>query len=291
MASDPNACTGVQAPAKINLFLHVTGRRDDGYHLLQSLFVPLDWCDTLHLRRRDDGLLRRHDLGPALPDDDLCLRAARAFQQASGSAFGADIWVDKALPSGAGLGGGSSDAAAVLRTLNRLWGLDWPPERLAALGLTLGADVPFFLQGQPAWVEGVGERLRPVTIQPRRFVLLKPPQGLSTPQVFRALPASCRTPPVSCEAVLAHDAAADLCDLFGHNDLQGPAVALEPQVQQALDWLQAQGLRPRMSGSGSTVFAVLPPAHPAPELPAPWQDAGWLLRVCAMCSPYGAKLV
>jgi 4-diphosphocytidyl-2-C-methyl-D-erythritol kinase len=138
------------APAKLNLFLHVVGRRADGYHLLESLFVLVDWADRLHLERRDDGRLCRHDLGPPLPADDLCLRAARALQAASGSAFGADIHVDKRLPAGAGMGGGSSDAATVLLGLNRLWGLNWSRQRLASIGLALGADVPFFIHGHSA---------------------------------------------------------------------------------------------------------------------------------------------
>ena len=123
----------VPAPAKLNLFLHVVGRRPDGYHLLQSVFVLLDWCDTLHFERRADGRLQRHDLGPTLPADDLCLRAARALQQASGCTLGADIHIDKQVPWGAGLGGGSSDAASTLLTLNRLWDLHWPRQRLLDL--------------------------------------------------------------------------------------------------------------------------------------------------------------
>ena len=124
------------APAKLNLFLHVIGRRADGYHLLQSVFVLIDWCDTLHIESRADGQLQRHDLGAALPADDLCLRAARALQAASGCTAGADISIAKQVPSGAGMGGGSSDAATTLLALNRLWGLDWPLSRLVALGLT-----------------------------------------------------------------------------------------------------------------------------------------------------------
>ena len=125
----------VPAPAKLNLFLHVVGRRADGYHLIDSLMLPIDWCDTLHFERRDDGRLARHDLGDPLPADDLCLRAARALQQAAGTPLGADISIEKRLPSGAGLGGGSSDAASTLLALNRLWGLDWPLERLLPIGL------------------------------------------------------------------------------------------------------------------------------------------------------------
>ena len=136
------------APAKLNLFLHVVGRRADGYHLLQSPFVLIDWADTLHFERRDDGRLQRHDLGPALPADDLCLRAARLLQAESGCTLGADISIDKQVPWGAGMGGGSSDAATTLLALNRLWGLHWPRARLLALGARLGADVPFFIGGQ-----------------------------------------------------------------------------------------------------------------------------------------------
>jgi 4-diphosphocytidyl-2-C-methyl-D-erythritol kinase len=132
----------VPAPAKLNLFLHIVGRRPDGYHLLQSLFVLIDWQDSLHFELRQDGALQRHDLGPALPADDLCLRAARALQSASGTHLGADISIDKQVPWGAGMGGGSSDAASTLLALNRLWGLRWPRQRLLDLGLTLGADVP-----------------------------------------------------------------------------------------------------------------------------------------------------
>jgi len=135
----------VAAPAKLNLFLHVVGRRADGYHLLQSLFVLIDWCDTLHFERRSDGRLTRHDLGPTLPADDLCLRAARLLQVESGSTLGADISIDKQVPWGAGMGGGSSDAASTLLALNHLWGLRWPFSRLLPLALALGADVPFFL--------------------------------------------------------------------------------------------------------------------------------------------------
>ena len=134
-----NALFDLPAPAKLNLFLHIVGRRPDGYHLLQSVFVLIDWCDTLHLERRTDGRLQRHDLGSALPADDLCLRAARLLQAESGSALGVDISIVKRVPWGAGLGGGSSDAATVLLGLNHLWGLHWPRERLLALGARLGA--------------------------------------------------------------------------------------------------------------------------------------------------------
>src|SRR3978361_18798 len=167
------------APAKLNLFLHITGRRADGYHLLQSVFVLIDWADTLHVERRDDGQLRRHDLGPALPADDLSLRdargrrAARARQQATGCTLGADISVLKSVPWGAGMGGGSSDAATVLLALNRLWGLRWPRARLLELATPLGADVPFFVGGENAFVEGIGEKLTPVEWAPRAYAVVK----------------------------------------------------------------------------------------------------------------------
>ena len=140
----------VPAPAKLNLFLHVTGRRADGYHLLQSVFMLIDWCDTLHFERRSDGQIHRQDLGAALPADDLIVRAARLLQQASGCVLGAEIQVDKQLPAQAGMGGGSSDAASTLLALNRLWGLGLTQPQLEALGLQLGADVPFFLRGRNA---------------------------------------------------------------------------------------------------------------------------------------------
>src|SRR6476659_8973061 len=154
----------VPAPAKLNLFLHITGRRADGYHLLQSAFMLVDWHDTLHFERRPDGQLSREDLGAALPPEDLVLRAARALQQATGSTAGAHIQVDKRIPAEAGMGGGSSDAASCLLALNRLWGLNYPLARLAQIGLALGADVPFFIAGRNAWVEGVGEHLAPIVL-------------------------------------------------------------------------------------------------------------------------------
>ena len=156
----------VPAPAKLNLFLHVVGRRADGYHLLESVFVLIDWADVLHFDLRDDGRLLRHDLGVTLPADDLCLRAARLLQSEAGVALGADIRIDKRVPSGAGMGGGSSDAATVLLALNRLWGLHWPRQRLLALAARLGADVPFFVYGRNALVQGIGEQLSAVDLPP-----------------------------------------------------------------------------------------------------------------------------
>ncbi|AEG94440.1 4-(cytidine 5'-diphospho)-2-C-methyl-D-erythritol kinase [Ramlibacter tataouinensis] len=260
----------VPAPAKLNLFLHVTGRRADGYHLLQSAFMLLDWHDSLHFELRGDGRLSREDLTTPLPDDDLCLRAARALQQAGGTAQGAHIAIAKRLPAQAGLGGGSSDAATCLLALNRLWRLGLDLGQLEAIGLALGADVPFFLRGRNAWVEGIGERITPIDLPPARFVVLKPQAGLQTQQIFTD-PALKRD---SHPAILSGFAANPYG--FGRNDLQPVAQRLCPQVGQSLDWLALQGLQPRMTGSGSAVFALLPRGH-QPLQAAP---AGAQLRVC-----------
>jgi len=249
----------VAAPAKLNLFLHIIGRRADGYHLLQSVFVLIDWCDTLHFERRPDGRLARHDLGQTLPDDDLCLRAARALQQASGCGIGADISIEKRVPSGAGMGGGSSDAASTLLALNRLWGLDWPLERLMPIGLALGADVPFFLGGHNAWVEGIGERLTPVSIAPQWFAVVKPQASVATAELF-AHPAVIRD---SDTAILEGFRAVDggcsldaaLRDGYGRNDLQQAAESLCGGVVEVAQWLQQRLSNSRMTGSGSAVFA------------------------------------
>lgn len=259
------------APAKLNLFLHVLGRREDGYHLLQSVFALIDWCDTLHVEQRADGRLARHDLGAALPADDLCLRAARLLQAESGTALGADISIGKRIPWGAGLGGGSSDAATTLLALNRLWGLHWPRERLLALGLTLGADVPFFLGGHNAWVEGIGERITPIALAPRWWAVLKPAVALPTAAIF-ASPILARNTPAATIADFSANAAG-----FGRNDLQAPACASSPEVAEALALLQARYGASRMTGSGSAVFAeagtgVAPRLAmlEAAELPASW---------------------
>ncbi|MFN3415100.1 MAG: 4-(cytidine 5'-diphospho)-2-C-methyl-D-erythritol kinase [Caldimonas sp.] len=267
------ACYDLPAPAKLNLFLHLVGRRADGYHLLQSVFVPIDWCDTLHVERRQDGRLRRHDLGAALPEDDLCLRAARALQTASGTRYGADIHIDKRVPWGAGLGGGSSDAATTLIALNRLWGLHWPRARLIALGATVGADVPFFLGPGPAWVEGIGERLTPLALPGAELEVLKPAQGLATRDIF-ASPLLVRdTKPAIVADFLADPQG------FGRNDMQAAAVALCASVGQALECLGRRCGNSRMTGSGSAVFAwvgkeagAVSGAGPAdPDLPEGWQ--------------------
>lgn len=263
----------VPAPAKLNLFLHVTGRRADGMHLLQSAFMLVDWCDTLHFELRPAGALSREDLERPLPADDLVLRAARALQAASGTALGAHISVEKRLPEQAGMGGGSSDAASCLLALNRLWGLRLPLRALAAIGLGLGADVPFFLFGRNAWVEGIGERLTAVELPPARFAVVKPPQGLATAQIFGD-PQLNR----ASEAAIISGFAANPYG-FGRNDLQPVAQRLCPGVAQALEWLGSQGLTGRMTGSGSAVFAKLPEGSD-PELALRGTPAGWQVRIC-----------
>jgi 4-diphosphocytidyl-2-C-methyl-D-erythritol kinase len=242
------------APAKLNLFLHIVGRRDDGYHLLQSAFVLVDWADTLHFEVRADGQLRRHDLGPALPTDDLALRAARALQQASGCTLGADISVLKQVPWGAGMGGGSSDAATTLLALNRLWGLGWPRARLLELGVRLGADVPFFIGGDNAFVEGIGEQLTPIAWAPRRYAVVKPQESLATAGIFSHPALARNTKPATLEGSLA-DMNAAPNRRSSRNDLQPVAELLCPAIAQVATWLKDRYGNSRMTGSGSAVFA------------------------------------
>lgn len=264
-----NALYDVPAPAKLNLFLHVTGRRPDGYHLLQSVFMLVDWCDTLHFETRSGGQITREDQGPALPADDLTVRAARALQTASGTPLGAHIVVQKRIPAQAGMGGGSSDAATCLLALNRLWRLDLSAAELCRIGLTLGADVPFFIKGHNAWVEGVGEQITPVTLPPARFVVVKPAEGLETARIFGdpGLKRDTETAIISGFAANPYG--------FGHNDLQPVARKLCPGVSQALEWLAAQGLNGRMTGSGSAVFAQTLHDVQLQDAPVSWQ-----VRVC-----------
>jgi 4-diphosphocytidyl-2-C-methyl-D-erythritol kinase len=270
------------APAKLNLFLHVVGRRSDGYHLLQSAFVLVDWADLLHVERREDGQLRRHDLGPALPDDDLCLRAARALQAESGTALGAEISIDKRVPWGAGMGGGSSDAATVLLALNRLWGLRWPRERLLALGARLGADVPFFVGGRNALVEGIGERLAPFTLAPRWYAVVKPPSALSTREIFdHPLLRRDSQAAILLGSLADSHAVAAFCDGWGRNDLQPPAQERCPEVAQAASWLVARFGNSRMTGSGSAVFARAGTGDaPVATFPVESLPPGWVGRLC-----------
>ncbi len=259
----------VPAPAKLNLFLHVTGRRADGYHLLQTAMALIDWCDTLHFDLRPGGAISRHDLGVALPDDDLIVRAARTLQSATGTPHGVHIEIDKRIPSQAGMGGGSSDAASTLLALHRLWNLQLPLEALTQIGLQLGADVPFFLSGGNAWVEGIGERISPLEIPAGQFVVVKPPDGLDTRLIFSDATLKRDSEP----AILAGFAGNPTG--FGRNDMQVVAEKHCPGISQALEWLAAQGLNGRMTGSGSAVFAWAPA-----EMALNAAPAGFEVRWC-----------
>ncbi|MBS7807844.1 4-(cytidine 5'-diphospho)-2-C-methyl-D-erythritol kinase [Variovorax sp. PCZ-1] len=271
------------APAKLNLFLHITGRRADGYHLIESVFQLIDWQDTIHLELREDGQISREDLlpsaGASLPPDDLCTRAARALQSATGCQWGAHIQLEKRIPAQAGMGGGSSDAATCLLGLNRLWNLGLPLARLEQIGLTLGADVPFFLRGRNAWVSGIGEKIEPLPdgmLHPdQHFLVIKPENGLPTPAIFShpALKRDTAHAIILVFAVNPYD--------FGCNDLQTVGELIEPQVNQALAILEKQGLKPRMTGSGSAVFAPCPVGFQPDTsvIPPSWQQ-----RVCKTLS-------
>ena len=234
------------APAKLNLTLLVTGRRADGYHLLQTVFRFIDFADELRIAVRRDGRIERlTDIPGVAVDDDLTVRAARLLQQAAGTRLGADIALEKHLPIGGGLGGGSSDAATVLIALNRLWGLDWPRERLQTLALALGADVPVFIFGESALAGGVGEQLTALELPPAWYVVLVPPVGVATVRIFQdpdlirdSIPLT--IPPFSFVA--------------GRNDLEAVVCRHYPDVAKHLAWLRQYGAA-RMSGSGACVFA------------------------------------
>ena len=263
----------VPAPAKLNLFLHITGRRADDYHLLQSVFMLIDWCDTLHFELRRDGVISRTDLGMAvhqdLPAEDLSVRAARALQAATGTTLGVHISLEKRIPSQAGMGGGSSDAASCLLALQRLWGLRLPPAKLMALALSLGADVPFFLCGSHAWVEGIGELITPITLPAARFLVVKPAAGLSTQAIFSSPELKRDTKTATMLGFAANDNGRVYG--FGRNDLQPVAEKLCPPMVQSLNWLAAQGLQGRMTGSGSAVFAQTPNEMTLSDAPGDWQ--------------------
>ena len=238
------------APGKLNVFLHVTGRRADGYHTLESLFVPIARGDSITLEVRDDGVVVR-ERGPAdiAPEDDLAMRAARLLQRHSGTALGVSICVDKRLPVGGGLGGGSSDAATVLLGLNRLWRLGLSRQDLMALALELGADVPFFIFGEPAFAQGIGEKLTAMTFPPTWFVVLAPDVQVPTRAIFAA-PELTRNSESAKMLVFSEG--------YGRNDLFAVAAARFPEVARWLDALAraAPGAGARMTGSGACVFAA-----------------------------------
>ncbi|MEH6388712.1 MAG: 4-(cytidine 5'-diphospho)-2-C-methyl-D-erythritol kinase [Pseudomonas profundi] len=247
------------APAKLNLFLHVTGRRPNGYHELQTLFQFLDHGDTLHFAARED---RGITLQPALPgvpvEDNLVVRAARLLQQTSGCTHGADIRLDKLLPMGGGIGGGSSDAATTLLGLNHLWETGLNLEQLAELGLQLGADVPVFVRGQAAWAEGIGEELTPVDLEEPWYLVVVPPCQVSTAEIFSDQRLTRDTPPITLAAFRRHG---------GRNDLQPVVEARYPEIRNALILLNNY-CEAKMTGSGSCLFGAFPNRREADKVRA-----------------------
>lgn len=257
MARTLNNCL---APAKLNLFLHITGRRADGYHLLQTVFQLLDHGDLLHFTMREDGNIRRtNDISGVPESSDLIVRAAQLLKSATNSRLGADIGIEKRLPMGGGLGGGSSDAATTLMALNHLWQTGLNRAELMALGLQLGADVPFFIFGQNAFAEGIGEALVPVKTPDCWYVVIEPGIAVPTAAIFSDPELTRDTKPVRItdfpEATFS----------FGKNDLQVVATKLFPPVSEALEWLRQYG-DARMTGSGACVFCAFPQEHLADEV-------------------------
>jgi 4-diphosphocytidyl-2-C-methyl-D-erythritol kinase len=258
LSPDPTP-TEWPAPAKLNLFLHVTGRRADGYHELQTLFQLIDLCDTITIGLRSDGRIER-PVGPANvpPEADLTCRAALALQRATGTGLGAQLRVRKRIPQGAGLGGGSSDAATTLLALNELWECRLSLDELGRLALPLGADVPVFVQGSSAWAEGVGERLTPVDLPPTWYVIIYPGVGISTREVFQSAELTRNSPLITIRA---------LFQTGGRNDCEPVVRARAPEVAAALDWLAREG-NARLTGTGSCVFTARASAAAAERLAA-----------------------
>lgn len=259
------------APGKLNLFLHVVGRRPDGYHLLQTAFQFIDLSDELRFWKRPAGVIERIGEVPGVPADlDLSVRAARALAAVASKDVGVAIEVRKHLPIGGGVGGGSSNAATTLVALNRLWGLDLPPDALARLGLSLGADVPVFVHGRAAWAEGVGERLTPVDFPEPVFLLIQPDVSVSTAEVFGAAELTRDSPVLTIRGFLTTG---------GRNDCESVVRRRFPEVAEALDWLGRHAAA-RLTGTGSCVFAAMPDEESAraalEALPRRWK--GYVVR-------------
>lgn len=256
------AWTAWPAPAKLNLFLHIVGRRADGYHLLQTVFQLLDWGDTVHLCRRDDGEIRLAAELPGVPaEDDLCIRAAHLLRERARATAGVEVRVEKRIPLGGGLGGGSSDAATVLVALNELWQLGYSVDELAALGLQLGADVPVFIRGNSAWGEGIGDVLTPLALPARHFVVIDRGVKVPTAPLFQVADLTRNSPPATISGYLAG---------IETGNVFAPVVrARYPEVAEALDWLSQFG-DARLSGSGGCVFVA---THSA-------EDAAAIARAC-----------
>jgi 4-diphosphocytidyl-2-C-methyl-D-erythritol kinase len=248
------------APAKLNLMLHIVGRREDGYHELQTVFQLIDLCDRIEITVRADGSISRPE-GPAgVPEaEDLVVRAARALKQASGTRLGAEITVKKKIPLGGGLGGGSSDAATTLMALNQMWKLGYTSEQIATFGVALGADVPVFVAGQSAWAEGVGEKLTPVSLGPDSwYVVVFPGVAVPTAAVFQAAELTRNSRPTTMRGFL---------ETGGRNDCEAVVRARFPAVAEALDWLARHGAA-RLTGTGSCVFAKFSRASDAERVAA-----------------------
>jgi 4-diphosphocytidyl-2-C-methyl-D-erythritol kinase len=278
MIETTNSLRDCLAPAKINLFLHITGRRPDGYHTLQTVFQLLDWGDTLHFRRRNDGLVSRStEIANVPAEHDLTVRAATLLKAHTGSREGVDIEIEKRLPMGGGLGGGSSDAATTLLALNRLWKLNLPRQELRTLALKLGADVPFFVFGKNAFAQGVGETLDVVQLPPRHFLVVTPRVQVPTAAIF-----SEKTLTRDSKPLIITDFPAELScntewpESFGRNDMQQVVVEKYAEVAQVLRWFE--NIAPaRMSGSGASVFAAFRSKAEAEaaqaKLPGDWNSA------------------
>ena len=237
------------APAKLNLFLHVVGRRSDGYHLLQTVFRFIDFSDQVKLTIRDDGKIQLNTPILGVPaEKNLCIQAAQLLQKESGTSLGVEIFLEKFIPMGGGLGGGSSDAATTLLALNRLWDLNWSKERLMVLGLNLGADVPVFIFGENAFAEGVGEKLKPIKLLPAWYLVLTPPVHVSTADIFASKELTRNTIPVRIPPFSVG---------LGHNDLESVVCLAYPEVARHLEWLRQldRTTMVAMTGSGACVFA------------------------------------
>lgn len=263
----PGICLhDVPAPAKINLFLHVVGRRADGYHLLQTAFQFLDLADTLHFDLRSDDRIVLQGGAPGVNhDDDLVVRAARRLQAVTGTSMGADIRLEKRIPMGGGLGGGSSDAASALIALNRLWGTGLGRQALMQLGLELGADVPVFIFGQNAFAEGIGEALQALALPERAYLVLRPDVSIPTAEIFSAKDLTRDTERITMAffSDVAKTNDEKILSEFGRNDLESVAFNRYPAVRQVAEWMREERLPVRMSGSGSCLFGEFPDLNKA----------------------------
>ncbi len=271
MLSD-SALLGLPAPAKLNLFLHVLGRRPDGKHLLESVFTLIDLHDTIDLFRLETPSIERTGDVIGDPEKDLCVRAARLLMETFNVEGGIRIHVKKRIPAGAGLGGGSSDAATTLIGLNRLFGLNLSREILMDIGEMLGADVPFFIFGQTGFVEGIGEIITPLYFPEASYAVIWPGRGISTAEIFAAQNLTRNTKSLKID-ILSGKALDIWPNLYGHNDLQSVAQALEHRVTESLELLACGTYAARMTGSGSAVFGVIadPGSYRLPQLPDGWK--------------------